>query len=182
MANILVLCTGNACRSQMAQTYLQHFLPSGNRVVSAGVEPKQVHPLTVQVMAEDGFDISRNTSNHIDELEGVPFAWILTASLTAEQNCPIWVRFGKVINHHFEDPSKLEASYEEQVAHFRKIRNEIKAFCKELANDPDQKSEMQPIESKMTYTPSFWQKTKRSVLGSKMLSFLNTAQSTLGTQ
>jgi len=136
MGNVLVLCTGNSCRSQMAQAYLQQYLPKGNRVFSAGVDPKPVHPITIQVMEEDGHDLSNFTSNHYDELAHIKFAWILTGSESAQEGAPVWVRFGKVVNHYFYDPSKATGSEEERLAVFRRVRDEIKAFCKEIAQDP----------------------------------------------
>lgn len=136
MGNVLVLCTGNSCRSQMAQAYLQSFLPAGNQVFSAGVDPKPLHPFTLQVMQEDGYDVSNSTSNHFDELAHIKFAWILTGSETAQESAPIWVRFGKVIHQYFYDPSKAEGTEEERLTVFRKVRDEIKEFCKEIAQDP----------------------------------------------
>ena len=136
MADVLVLCTGNSCRSQMAQTFLQAFLPEGNKVYSAGVNPKPVHPMTVQVMREEGFDVSANQSNHVDELSSINFAWILTVSETAQEKGPIWVKFGNVIHKQFFDPSKAVGTEDERLAVFRNVRDEIKAFCKDFVKNP----------------------------------------------
>jgi len=136
MANVLVLCTGNSCRSQMVQSYLQAFLPEGNKVYSAGVNPKPMHPFTIKVMKEDGFDISDSNSNHFDELAHIDFAWILTVSASAQEAAPFWVRFGKVYHHEFYDPRKAMGSEAEILAVFRDTRNRIKAFCKDFAQNP----------------------------------------------
>ena len=136
MANVLVLCTGNSCRSQMVQAYLQAFLPAGNKVYSAGVNPKSMHPLTIKVMEEDGYDMSNSHSNHFDELAHVEFAWILTVSASAQEAAPFWVRFGKVYHHEFYDPRKAVGTDEEILSVFRATRDMIKAFCKDFAQNP----------------------------------------------
>lgn len=136
MANVLVLCTGNSCRSQMVQAYLQAYLPEGNKVYSAGVNPKPMHPLTIKVMEEDSVDMSNSHSNHFDELAHINFAWILTVSASAQDAAPFWVRFGKVYHHEFIDPRKATGSEEEVLAVFKATRDRIKAFCKDFAQNP----------------------------------------------
>jgi len=130
---ILVLCTGNSCRSQMMDGYLKTFLPEGSLVCSAGIETHGLNKSAVAIMAEDGIDISEHTSNHLSEYEDILFDIIVTVCDHAKESCPVFPTESKSIHHNFTDPSKLEGSDEEKHAAFLACRNEIKAFALELS-------------------------------------------------
>ena len=131
--NILVLCTGNSCRSQLAEAYLRHFHGEVANIYSAGVETHGVNPRAIQTMLEDGIDISAHTSNHVDEYLQIPFDLILTVCDHASERCPIFPSSAKRIHHNFTDPAKAIGTQEEIMEAFRKVREEIKSFCQELA-------------------------------------------------
>ncbi len=132
--NILVLCTGNSCRSQMAHGYLKTLLGDSAQVYSAGIETHGLNPGAVAIMKEDGIDISTHTSNHVDEYMGVSWDYILTVCDHAHENCPfIPAPEAKRLHHNFFDPSKVKGSEEERHAAFLKARNEIRDYCREFA-------------------------------------------------
>jgi arsenate reductase len=128
MKNILILCTGNSCRSQMAEGYLRHFAGTAAKVKSAGIEVHGVNPIAVKVMAEDNIDISHHTSNHVDEYKDIPFDYIITVCGNADEKCPVIFSNAKKIHHGFPDPAKATGTEEEKLMEFRKVRNEIKAY------------------------------------------------------
>jgi len=130
--NILVLCTGNSCRSQLAEGYLRHFYGETATIYSAGVETHGVNPRAIQIMLEDSIDISAHTSNHVDEYLHIPFDLILTVCDHASERCPIFPSSAKRIHHNFSDPAKASGTEEEILEAFRKVREEIKSFCREL--------------------------------------------------
>ncbi len=130
--NILVLCTGNSCRSQLAEGYLRHFYGEKANVYSAGVETHGVNPRAIATMKEDGIDISAHTSNHVDEYLAIPFDLIFTVCDHASERCPIFPRSAKRIHHNFTDPAKATGSEEEIMAEFRRVREEIKSYCSAL--------------------------------------------------
>lgn len=130
--NILVLCTGNSCRSQLAEGYLRYFHGDKANIYSAGVETHGVNPRAIATMLEDGIDISQHTSNHVDEYLHIPFDLILTVCDHASERCPIFPSSAKRIHYNFSDPAKATGSEDEIMAEFRKVREQIKAFCKIL--------------------------------------------------
>lgn len=134
MKNILVLCTGNSCRSQMAHGYLNHFLDNRKvKVYSAGIETHGLNPGALAIMKEDGLDISHHTSNHVDEYKDVDFDFIITVCDHANENCPyIPSKNAKRIHHNFYDPSKVVGTDEEKHAAFLKAREEIKVYFKDF--------------------------------------------------
>jgi arsenate reductase len=132
MKNILVLCTGNSCRSQMAHGYLQKFASNETKVYSAGVETHGLNPGAVATMAEDGIDISSHTSNHVDEYSDINFDLILTVCDHAKERCPVLPSSAKKVHFNFPDPSKFEGTEEEKKDEFRRVRNLIKQFCRDL--------------------------------------------------
>ena len=134
MKNILVLCTGNSCRSQMAHGYLKQFLKGQEvQVYSAGIETHGLNPGAVAIMKEDGLDISSHTSNHFDDYADVDFDFIITVCDHANENCPyIPAKNAVRLHHNFFDPSKVEGSDEEKHAAFLKAREEIKAYFKQF--------------------------------------------------
>ena len=130
MKNILILCTGNSCRSQIAHGYFAHFGKQNLKVYSAGIETHGVNPKAIATMADDGIDISGHTSNHVDEYLHIPFYYILTVCDHAQENCPfIPSQTALRIHHNFTDPSKLVSeNAEEIIAAFAATRDEIKRF------------------------------------------------------
>ncbi len=135
MKNILVLCTGNSCRSQMAHGYLNLITNGKASVYSAGIETHGLNPGAVAIMKEDGIDISNHTSNHVDEYTAIDFDYIITVCDHANENCPfIPSKNALRLHHNFYDPSKVIGTDEEKHAAFFKARNEIKAYCENFAN------------------------------------------------
>ncbi len=134
MKNILVLCTGNSCRSQMAHGYLNHFLDNRSiKVYSAGIETHGINPGAAAIMKEDGIDITQHTSNHVDEYKDVDFDYIITVCDHANENCPyIPSENAKRLHHNFYDPSKLQGTKEEKHAAFLRAREEIKEYFEDL--------------------------------------------------
>ncbi len=128
MKRILFICTQNACRSQMAEAIVGRELADlGCRTVSAGTGPAAVHPLALRVLAEDGMDISKNRSKHIDEFKGEQFDLVVTLCGGAAEACPFWPGQGKRIHAGFEDPALAAGSEEDRLKAFRRVRDDIKA-------------------------------------------------------
>lgn len=132
---ILYLCTGNSCRSQMAEGWTRHLKGDVIEPYSAGIEPHGLDSRAVTVMAEAGVDISRHTSKHVDELKSIDFDFVITVCDHASEHCPLFPGRTRVVHVGFEDPPKLAAnarSEEEALGHYRRIRDEIGAFVKTL--------------------------------------------------
>ena len=132
MKRILVLCTGNSTRSQMAHGYLQKFAGDHAEVLSAGVETHGLNPKAVQVMAEDGVDISHHTSNLVDEYEHLSFDHVITVCDSASERCPLWIGRTHRLHRNFTDPSKATGSPGEIMASYRTVRDEIKQFSQDF--------------------------------------------------
>lgn len=130
MKNVLVLCTGNSCRSQLAEGYLRHFGGEEINVYSAGVETHGVNPRAVRVMAEDGIDISMHTSNHVDEYEHINFDYVITVCDNAKERCPVFPSNAQQLHHNFPDPAKATGTEEEIMDEFRRVREMIKGYCR----------------------------------------------------
>jgi arsenate reductase len=133
--SILFLCTGNSCRSQMAEGWCRHLLPDVFDCASAGIEKHGLNPLAVKVMAESGVDISAHCSKTTAELGDEEFDFVITVCGHADENCPFFPAKTKVIHHGFDDPPKLAAnagSEEEALGHYRRVRNEIRDFIQLL--------------------------------------------------
>jgi len=126
---ILVLCTGNSCRSQMAEGYLQHFAGDRAEVYSAGIEVHGLNPLAVKVMQEDGIDISHHTSNHVDEYRDVVFDYVITVCDHAREHCPYFPARVKILHHSFSDPARAQGDEQAVIQQFRHVRDQIKSFC-----------------------------------------------------
>jgi arsenate reductase (thioredoxin) len=132
---ILFLCTGNSCRSQMAEGWARAL--KGNRIeaYSAGIETHGLNPRAVQVMAEAGVDISNHRSKHVNEVMDIPFDYVVTVCGHANENCPFFPSKAKVIHAGFDDPPALAkdaATEEEALSHYRRVRDEIKVFVEQL--------------------------------------------------
>ena len=135
MKRILVLCTGNSCRSQIAEGYLKHFANEKAEIYSAGIETHGVNPGAIQIMKEDGIDISHQTSNNIDEYKNINFDYVITVCDNAKEQCPVFPSTAKQIHHNFPDPAKVIGTDDEIMEQFRKVREEIKKFSREFVTD-----------------------------------------------
>ena len=129
MKNILVLCTGNSCRSQIADGYLKHFANGKANVYSAGVETHGVNPKAIATMKADGIDISSNTSNNVLEYQEVPFDFIITVCYNARERCPYFPSNAIKFHYNFPDPAKATGTEEEINNSFASTRDLIKKYC-----------------------------------------------------
>ena len=137
MIRLLFLCTGNSCRSQMAEGWARHLKGAEIDAYSAGIEAHGLNPLAVRVMAEAGVDISSHRSRRVEELGDVRFDYVVTVCGHAHENCPVFPGRAKVVHVGFDDPPKLAkgASTEEQaLGHYRRVRDEIRQFVESLPN------------------------------------------------
>ncbi len=127
---VLILCTGNSARSQMAEGLLRH--DSGDRfdVESAGTKPSHVRPEAIQVMREIGIDISAHRSKSVDEFAGETFDYVLTVCDHAKESCPIYPGHSNRLHHNFQDPAAVEGSEEQRLAAFRSVRDEIRMYLR----------------------------------------------------
>lgn len=135
--NILVLCTGNSCRSQMAEGYLKQLTKDTTNVYSAGVETHGLNPGAVSIMKEDGIDISDHTSNNLNDYLELTFDVILTVCDHAKERCPFFPGNGTRLHHNFFDPSKITGTTKEIHAAFLKTREEIKEYITNLVKAED---------------------------------------------
>ncbi len=129
MKNILVLCTGNSCRSQLAHGYLEKLVDGKAKIFSAGVETHGVNPRAIKVMSEEGLDISTHTSNHIDEYSKVDFDYVITVCDHAKERCPVFPTQAHTFHQNFPDPAKATGTEEEIMASFRSVREQVKSYC-----------------------------------------------------
>jgi len=132
---ILVLCTGNSCRSQIAEGYLRYFAGKKADVYSSGVETHGVNPKAIVTMQEDGIDISNHTSNNIDEYRNIDFDFVITVCDNAKERCPFFPTKAKKFHQNFPDPAKSIGTDEEISEEFRKVRQLIKEYCKQFVAD-----------------------------------------------
>lgn len=130
--NVLFLCTGNSCRSQIAEGWANHLKSDVIEAYSAGIRPIGVNPKTIEVMAEAGVDISGHTSKHIDDLAGMDFDYVVTVCDNAREQCPVFPGRAKLFHKAFSDPYFATGSEEEIMVEFRRVRDQIKAFVEEL--------------------------------------------------
>jgi arsenate reductase (thioredoxin) len=136
MINILVLCTGNSCRSQIAHGYLEHFTNKETvTVYSAGVETHGVNPLAIATMKEDSIDISNYTSNNIDEYSQIHFDYVITVCDNAKERCPFFPTKAIKLHHNFPDPAKFIGSAEETIVAFKRVRQMIKSYCEKFVTE-----------------------------------------------
>lgn len=134
MKKVLVLCTGNSCRSQIAEGYLRLLAGDQAMIKSAGVETHGLNPRAVAIMEEDGVDISGYTSNHVDEYAAIDFDFVITVCDNAKERCPIFPGRSLKFHHNFPDPAKATGSEEEILQAFRTTRNLIKDYCENFAD------------------------------------------------
>ena len=135
MKKILVLCTGNSCRSQLAEGYLRHFAEGKAEIYSAGIETHGVNPRAIATMKEDGLDISKHTSNNIEEYLDIDFDFVITVCDNAKERCPFFPTKAKKFHYNFPDPAKAQGSEEEISQAFRKVRQLIKDYCNQFVKD-----------------------------------------------
>jgi arsenate reductase len=127
--NILVLCTGNSCRSQIAHGYLEHFVGNKANIYSAGVETHGVNPRAIATMKEDGIDISHHTSNNVVEYKEISFDYVITVCDHAKERCPYFPSNAEKFHYNFPDPAKAVGTDEEIEQEFRRVRDMIKKYC-----------------------------------------------------
>ena len=132
MKNILVLCTGNSCRSQIAHGWLNYYTDSSKiQIYSAGIEAHGLNKMAVETMSEIGIDISHQKSNLISDYDEIQFDFIITVCDNAKENCPIFhSKNSKKIHKNFSDPSKINGDINKIKNSFKKSRDEIRDFCK----------------------------------------------------
>lgn len=129
MKKILVLCTGNSCRSQIAEGYLRHFAGDKAVVYSAGVETHGVNPRAIATMQADGIDISGHSSNNITEYTGVDFDFVITVCDHAKERCPFFPSNAQKFHYNFPDPAKAQGTESEIQKAFEVVRDLIKQYC-----------------------------------------------------
>jgi len=127
---VLILCTGNSARSQMAEGLLRHDAGDRFEVFSAGTKPGHVRPEAIAVMRELGIDLSGHRSKHVDEFAGQNFDYVLTVCDNARESCPVFPSTTRTIHHSFDDPAALEGTEEARLALFRRVRDEIREYLK----------------------------------------------------
>ena len=135
MLKVLFLCTGNSCRSQMAEGWARNLKKDQIEPYSAGIEKHGLNPNAVKVMKEEGVDISQHWSKHLDELNEIDFDFVVTVCSHAHETCPVFPRDAKVIHVGFDDPPRLARdakTEEEALNHYRRVSSEIKSFVESL--------------------------------------------------
>lgn len=135
--NVLVLCTGNSCRSQIAHGYLEFFTKTLNNVniYSAGVETHGVNPKAIATMLEDGIDISNYTSNNVSEYVEINFDFIITVCDNAKERCPYFPSQAIKFHYNFPDPAKAIGTEEDIMNQFKTVREQIKTYCKNFVKE-----------------------------------------------
>jgi arsenate reductase len=130
---VLILCTGNSARSQMAEGLLRHDAGLRFEVESAGRKPSSVRPEAIAVMSEVGIDISGHRSKSVVEFEGQPFDYVITVCNSARESCPVFFGKAQMLHHDFEDPAALDGPQQERLALFRRVRNELRNYLRGFA-------------------------------------------------
>jgi arsenate reductase len=137
---VLFLCTGNSCRSQMAEGFVNHALGEAWEAHSAGIHPTgSVHPSAIRAMAELGIDISGQRSKPVDEFRDAEFDLVVTVCDDAAENCPVWLGKGRIAHISFPDPARATGTQAEQLAAFRRVRDDMRGrvlgFLEKEADD-----------------------------------------------
>jgi arsenate reductase len=148
--NILFLCTGNSCRSQMAEGWARALKADRLEAYSAGIETHGLNPLAVQVMKEAGVDISGQRSKFVTELKEIVFDYVVTVCDGAAESCPLFPGKAKVVHHGFDDPPRLAKSATteaEALVHYRRVRDEIRAYVETLPETLATQSKPQELRS-----------------------------------
>jgi len=134
MKKILVLCTGNSCRSQIAHGYLKKFAGDKAEIFSAGVETHGVNPKAIATMQDDGIDISMHTSNNVNEYRDIDFDYVITVCDHAKEVCPYFPSNAQLFHYNFPDPAKAKGTEEEINGEFVRVREMIKEYCRDFIN------------------------------------------------
>ncbi len=132
---ILILCTGNSARSQMAEGLLRHDGGAQYEVFSAGTQPSYVRPEAIQVMREAGIDISGHRSKSVEEFAGQHFDYVITVCDNAKESCPVFPATTKRIHWSLEDPAAVKGSEEQRLAEFRRIRDQLRTHLRQFAQE-----------------------------------------------
>src|SRR5579863_9844341 len=127
---ILILCTGNSARSQMAEGLLRHDGGDRFEVFSAGTKPSSVRPEAISVMREIGIDVSDHRSKSVDEFAQNDFDYVLTVCDSAKESCPVYPGHANRLHHNFDDPAAVQGSETERLGAFRRVRDEIRAYLR----------------------------------------------------
>ncbi|MDA0322878.1 MAG: arsenate reductase ArsC [Verrucomicrobia bacterium] len=138
---VLFLCTGNSCRSQMAEGWARSLKSDVMDAYSAGVQPQDLNSNAVRVMAEAGVDMTNHRSKHLDELSDIDFAYVVTVCSNAQERCPVFPGTVRVVHRGFDDPPRLAenaSSKEEALQHYRRVRDEIRDYVKTLPESLDE--------------------------------------------
>jgi arsenate reductase len=138
---VLFLCTGNSCRSQMAEGWAKSLKRDVMDAYSAGVQPQDLNPNAVRAMAEAGVDITNHRSKHLDELSDIDFAYVVTVCSNAQERCPVFPGTVRVVHRGFDDPPRLAenaSSEEEAMQHYRRVRDQIRDYVKTLPEELDE--------------------------------------------
>ncbi len=125
---VLILCTGNSARSQMAEGLLRHDAGERFEVESAGTKPSSVRPEAIAAMRELGIDISGHRSKSVTEFDGQYFDYVITVCDSARESCPVFFGTAKRLHHSFEDPAALDGSEQERLAQFQRVRDELREY------------------------------------------------------
>tara|TARA_B100000214_G_C23933550_1_gene611991 strand:+ start:126 stop:539 length:414 start_codon:yes stop_codon:yes gene_type:complete len=131
MTKILILCTGNSCRSQMADGLLTSLLTDAI-IYSAGTKPEPVNPFAIKAMDQLGIDISKNSSNHVDEYIDIDFDYVFTVCDNAKEICPVYPKAKQMIHHSFFDPADATGTDNEQLAVYVRVRNQLSDYFKDF--------------------------------------------------
>ena len=134
MRKVLILCTGNSCRSQMAEGLLSSFSPD-TKVYSAGTKPEKANPFAIKAMAQIGIDISKNTSNHVNEYTDIAFDYVFTVCDNAKEICPIYPKAKQMIHHSFIDPADATGTDSEQLVVYIEVRNQLSDYFKDFVKN-----------------------------------------------
>ncbi len=130
---ILIVCTGNSCRSQMAEGWFRFFLPNVE-VFSAGTKPEQVNKFAIEVMRSVGIDISEYKSNSIEEYQNFDFDFVITVCDNAKEKCPVFVSDSVIVHHSFIDPAKAKGTNQEILVVYEKVRDQLKEYIASFIN------------------------------------------------
>ncbi|MFD2147479.1 arsenate reductase ArsC [Mucilaginibacter antarcticus] len=135
MKNVLVLCTGNSCRSQIAEGYLKHFAAEKATIYSAGIETHGVNPKAIETMKRDGIDISNHTSNNVNEYLDIDFDYVITVCDNAKESCPHFPSTAVKLHYNFPDPAKATGTDEQVMERFEKVREMIKDYIRDFVKE-----------------------------------------------
>ena len=139
---VLFLCTGNSCRSQMAEGFLRELGGDAFEAASAGVDPTRINPLAIRVMAEAAVDISEQYSKSVDEMTDQQFDWVITVCDRAREACPIFPRAARSLHWSFEDPAEATGAEEDRLIVFRRVRDEISGRVREFVSNIDRERDV----------------------------------------